>query len=131
MEPVRDKELMDKLTAGLQLDGGSNKFDNGGAFMPLHVGMQDDTRYGQIYYLVHYGEQNGDLMADPEMWFLKYEKTGLYYPFYFRNDYVGYAEESMYMDGEWKVNLTIQKDQARFAETWLENIRYQQGISYE
>ena len=47
--------------------------------------------YGEIISIAHYGEQNGDLMADPEMTFTIV--VGEYYPISFRNDYLGRYQE--------------------------------------
>jgi hypothetical protein len=48
--------------------------------------------------VAHYGEQNGDLMRDPEMCF-EMELNGVVvtrlHPYYFRNDYVGVEEFSV------------------------------------
>jgi hypothetical protein len=40
--------------------------------------------------VAHYGEQNSDLMRDPEMLFEVVETAGSvsFRPFYFRNDYI-------------------------------------------
>jgi len=41
------------------------KLDSGGGFMPVVI-----ERIGaDTYSIAHYGQQNGDLMADPEMTF--------------------------------------------------------------
>ena len=45
--------------------------------------------------ICHYGEQNGDLMRDPEMCF-EYERTAsgfVFHPYYWHNDYVGVVRE--------------------------------------
>ncbi len=57
--------------------------------------MRNARRLADGHYLVtHYGEQNGDLMADPDMTFWKTE-TGDYFPASFRNDYMGISKESI------------------------------------
>jgi hypothetical protein len=66
----------------------------------------------------HYGEQNGDLMRDPEMVFTKNGDTWI--PTYFRNDYVGI--EQLYPTEKQK------RDMAVFANTWMINIKQQQGL---
>ena len=130
MKSVRAKRLMDKLTKGLSWDGNSRKIDNAPeTFMSLHIGVAYETELGKVFYLVHYGEQNGDLMADPEMHFLQL-KNGEYYPIYYRNDYMGIVNESLQVHGGGKASLNPreQKDQAKFANTWLTNIRRQQKM---
>ena len=45
--------------------------------------------------VAHYGEQNGDLMRDPEMCFeLGFAEGPHLEPFYFRNDYIGLEQWS-------------------------------------
>ena len=70
------------------------KIDNA-PFMELVIEAVDESGPMGLPALsvAHYGEQNGDLMRDPEMCF----ELGLYggvhlIPFYWRNDYAG-AEE--------------------------------------
>src|ERR1051326_5919230 len=52
--------------------------------------------------VAHYGKQNGDLMRDPEMLF---ETQGFgqeinLKPYYFRNDYAGVEQYSVWREGE-------------------------------
>ena len=72
----------------------------------------------------HYGEQNGDLMRDPEMVFKfgwGYEK-----PVYFRNDYTGTEQEAeIVRDGKTLVNPRLVKELARFAKIWVSNLKAQ------
>jgi len=52
-----------------------------------------------VVSVAHYGEQNSDPMRDPEMLFEVIEKDGAqpeFWPFYFRNDYVGVEQWSRY-----------------------------------
>ena len=50
--------------------------------------------------VAHYGEQNGDLMRDPEMCFELGFAVGAHLtPFYFRNDYLGIEQFSRYDRG--------------------------------
>jgi len=130
MKAIRAKRLMDRLTTGLSWDGKSRKIDNKpGIFMPLYIGVAYETALGKVYYLAHYGEQNGDLMTDPEMHFLKMRNKE-YYPVFYRNDYVGIAEQSLtvYEDGKAEIRRIAQEDQTSMANTWLRNIRQQQGL---
>jgi len=82
-------------------------------YMPLHVEV-----VGLLTIeLSHYGEQNGDLMADPLMRF-KVGHDGIY-PISYRNDYVGVNQDAMY-------DLNQQAGMANFANMWLMNIKEQQ-----
>jgi hypothetical protein len=79
--------------------------------------------------IVHYGEQNGDLMRDPEMCFelSKPPLCGLgLSSFYFRNDYLGVEQYSRYRDGENYVFLPgLYEQHEAFARQWDSNIRAQ------
>ena len=79
--------------------------------------------------IAHYGEQNGDLMRDPEMCFelAKPPLCGLSLSsFYFRNDYLGVEQYSRYRDGENYVFVPdLHRQHEAFARQWDKNIRAQ------
>ncbi len=102
------------------------KFNNGGSFMPLSVEIIGQTKMGKEISLAHYYEQNGDLMADPEMIFL--EKNGEFYPAYYKQDGLGLEKYSIKYDQEKMIgfNRALQKDHTQFANMWLKNIKEQQ-----
>ena len=81
------------------------------------------------YSFAHYGEQNGDLMRDPEMEFIK-GPDGMFYPVSFRNDYAGAYTRSLELDGDQILGVypKQQADQAEFANMWMRNILHQQGL---
>lgn len=79
-----------------------------GAYMPLHIARLDKNTIS----LAHYGELNGDLMADPEVLFDISDRNAIK-PTYFRNDYVGVVRDSC---------------DSNFCDIWLKNIQYQQNI---
>lgn len=62
-----------------------------GGYMPLTVERISEPGAEGEYdlSLCHYGEQNGDLMRDPEMVVRIFPETRVAVPIYFRNDYVG------------------------------------------
>lgn len=76
--------------------------------------------------VAHYGEQNGDLMRDPEMLFEMELRGGAYVltPYYWRNDYLGIEWYSRRRDIEG--NLTVfarrQKGFEEFAQVWDKNL---------
>src|SRR5579884_1516050 len=79
--------------------------------------------------VAHYGEQNGDLMRDPEMCFefLKL-KTGQHDldPFYWRSDYRAVEQWSRHIvKGHYAVSLDLHRMHRLFAEVWDENLRSQ------
>ena len=117
------KKIMEQLIA--QLDDGYLKLDNtNGAFMPLSVEkVPDEPGFTAVYSLAHYGEQNGDLMADPEMTFGESEHE--FYPLSFRNDYVGIYQTVITE----QVDLKRQKELSEFTAIWLMEIVEQQRLT--
>jgi hypothetical protein len=79
--------------------------------------------------VAHYGEQNGDLMRDPEMCFELTNPLRLGWmitPFYFRNDYLGVEQFSRYRDGENYVFVPdLYEEHEQFARQWDRNLRAQ------
>ena len=79
--------------------------------------------------VAHYGEQNGDLMRDPEMCFelcLPLGGTASLDPFYCRNDYFGIEQWSRNIVRDHYVHLASLHDQhERFAAMWDNNLRLQ------
>ncbi|MFA6102631.1 MAG: hypothetical protein WCV67_05975 [Victivallaceae bacterium] len=109
---------------------GHLKLDNtAGTFMPVIVEqLSAHSGFEAVYSVSHYGEQNGDLMADPDMTFGL--KEGNFYPLSFRNDYVG-VDQYVISDqegAESKVNLKLQHELTEFANMWFKNIAGQQGL---
>ena len=91
--------------------------------------MSELCDHGLLSILVaHYGEQNGDLMRDPEMIF-EVEETGddlNLVPFYWRNDYVGIEQRSAFMQDERTLlNAKLRREQIVFAGRWDKNLRAQ------
>lgn len=120
---------MDKLTDGVTVDT-PKKIDNTkGAFMPVCIDWIGEFPYGMIFSVAHYGEQNGDLMADPDMTFWK-TKDGDYFPCSFQNDYLGVYKESIVFGetGPECFYAKEQADEAYFANIWMKNIKEQQGL---
>ena len=77
--------------------------------------------------VAHYGEQNGDLMRDPEMCF-EFGLAGAAHlnPFYYRNDYVGVEQWSRNIVRDRYVHLNqLHEEHQRFAVTWDINLRLQ------
>ena len=99
------------------------KLDNDSTFMPLVIEIIEES----VISLCHYGEQCGDLMRDPEILFFK-DSNGDYIPYYFRNDYAGFEEITgeVFNSKFSMVNEYKQFQQARFADNWMLNIKYQQ-----
>ena len=79
-----------------------------------------------VYALSHTGVQNGDLMRDPEVLFIKMH-DGEFYPAAFRNDYIGMNNEYIKKNEKGQTLLARKKqtDLAMFCGTWTNNIKDQ------
>lgn len=123
--------VLDKLTEDLNELGAHKKVNNAeGAFMAVSVERIEETDWGPIFSLAHYYEQNGDLMRDPEMCFLR-GYDGLYYPTYFRQDGGLGLEQCSVIIENGKVKgfrPAMQGEQREFANLWMLNIKEQQGL---
>jgi hypothetical protein len=124
-------KVMEMLVASLDADG-YVKIDNSGSksIMPVVVERLESYDIGTIYSVAHYYQQNGDAMRDPEMTFLKH-LNGKWYPCYFLQDNIGLEENSLFYDldlNKWKIRKRVQADHARFANTWMKNIKEQQRL---
>ena len=128
---AKAQKVMDKLTLGLVKLGDSRKIDNTqGALMPVCVELTNTNYLGPIFSVAHYYEQNGDLMRDPDMEFIRGE-DGKYYPISFWQDGVITCRDEalVWEDGRIKgLRAKLQADLADFANTWIANIQEQQRL---
>ena len=101
--------------------GESRKIDNTGAtFMPVHVEYLSADRVS----VAHYYEQNGDMMADPDMEFWRF------YPINFTMHGMGVYRECIEFGRDGKpadVDRNGSRELCSFTATWMANIRDQQG----
>lgn len=132
MQPLNQtaSRLLDTLTEGLADPGGaegksSRKYDNSnGTYMAVTVERIGATRYS----VAHYFEQNGDLVADPDMEFVKVD--GKWYPAACQTQF-GYTkalEMDAYHEGIKGVYRRAYADLRSFGTLLLRNIKEQQGI---
>ena len=104
-------------------------------YMPLSVeDIGRSTDGNCLIAICHYGEQNGDLMRDPEMVFEVYASPtpATAEPLSFRNDYMGLMQEIYRYDDDGKkthVNVRLKQDLKSFARTWLNNLKDQGFLS--
>lgn len=101
-------------------------------FMPVYIEIVYEVSGSEEQIsIAHYGEENGDLMRDPEMIFFHDRKEGKAYAMNYRNDYGGTWEVSI-KEGEdgrpSMVNQARQRRHTEFAELWLKNIKSQQRL---
>lgn len=128
MKPINKTagRILDKLIAlADESPTGHVRIANCDAFMPVIVERLSPDRVS----VAHYGEQNGDLMADPEMEFW-HGPDGRYYPAAFQNSYLAtYRKAIEFVDSKpMAFYKREQADQASFAGQWMRNIKAQQGI---
>lgn len=135
MKPLNIKatDVFLKLISLADKNNGHIKIQNNESFMPVHVEHLETFLFGEYkaisYSIAHYGEQNGDLMADPEMTFIFLPDIKKAYPSSFTNHYAGIYRESLFLDNEkWMINKKEQADEALFADDWMMNIKNQQKI---
>lgn len=129
-------EVLDTLTLGLGPESQSREVSNNppnSGIMAVHVEWLWRVGGMDIFAVSHTYEQNGDLMRDPEMQFIREQdgRTTFYYPFSFRQDGLGVDRESVKFDNDWKItaiNTREQADEAHFANVWMKNIRSQQRL---
>ena len=99
-----------------------------GAYMPLCVEYLGYTFHGgKVYSIAHYGEQNGDLMRDPDMTISVDNKAGTVDPLTWRNDYMCKYSEVYDTDdnGSEVYRPRLRSDLDRFLWQWLKNIQEQ------
>ena len=121
------KKVMDKLVEGLKEPGDHKEVDNSDGFMSVHVEHIGTCNLGEMFSVAHYYSQNGDLMKDPDMVFIRAD--GDYFAIEFQQDPLIYQRAIEWVDGKAKhVYPKIQKDMTRFANQWMKNIRQQQKL---
>ena len=100
-------------------------------YMPLSVEEIGSSGDGyRLVSLCQYGEQNGDLMRDPDIVFLFHNvPDGMAAePVSFWNDYLGIVQEVYRYDEAGKhthVLPTLKQDLTEFAESWFANLKDQ------
>jgi hypothetical protein len=101
-------------------------------FMALVIEATDESGPCGLPALsvAHYGEQNGDLMRDPEMCFELGLAGGAHLNcFYYRNDYVGIEQWSRFItEGHYAYHSELHRQHEQFAKLWDKNLR-QQGFT--
>jgi len=100
-------------------------------YMPLSIEAIGASAAGnRLISICHYGEQNGDLMRDPDMVFELYIHGDISAaePLSFQNDYMGLLQEVYRYDESGQkthVDTRLKADLKSFARTWFRNLREQ------
>jgi len=141
MLPINEKSalVMDHLVEGLDRENRSKKIKNCTAFMPVTIEYLQEIPEGVLFSVCHYYEQNGDLMRDPEVVFIRREKNltvetkgSFYFPVSFQQDNPVIYQELISFDENGNfLSLAIQQQRscAEFGDTWMQNINYQQQLN--
>jgi len=126
--PKSAAKVLNILVDGLTESAESRKVDNtNGAFMPVHVECVSRTEHGLVFSVAHYYEQNGDLIADPEMDLLR-DASGDWYPLSISMAF-GRKHAVMFVGrGKARVDEREYRSQLRFLSTWMKNVRAQQRL---
>ena len=97
-------------------------------FMPLCIEQIGNGPRGlPLFSMAHYGEQNGDLMKDPDVT-AELDAEFKFYPISFQNDYFGLYQEAVFQrDGKTMIRPKLVKELSSFLRTWGANLR-QQGF---
>ena len=100
-------------------------------YMPLSVEEIGSSGDGyRLVSLCQYGEQNGDLMRDPDIVFLFHHVSdgAAAEPVSFRNDYLGIVQEVYGYDETGRrthVVPSLKQELKEFAESWFANLKDQ------
>ena len=119
--------VLDELTRDLALDE-HRKMDRSPGFMAVVVEHLEQREIGSLYSVAHYFEQNGDLVADPDVVFLR-RGHGLWTPVSIQAPLGGYrVVVRVREDGRVEVDERGQRELVRFANILMQNVAAQQGI---
>jgi hypothetical protein len=132
MHSINDKAtvIMNQLIEGLNEKDRSRKIDNTPGYMAACVELIQQTNSGPLFSVAHYFEQNGDLMSDPDMVFIRCQDNK-YYPVTFQLDSLGIYQEVVSIDGFTTPQLRDlegQRQLVEFANVWMVNIQQQQKL---
>ena len=100
-------------------------------YLPLSIEAIGTSADGNpLISICHYGEQNGDLMRDPDMVFEihAWADAPAAEPLSFRNDYMGLLQEVYRYGADGKkthVNAKLKQELTSFARTWFINLKNQ------
>ncbi len=100
-------------------------------YMPLSVEeIGIDGEGHRLVSLCQYGEQNGDLMRDPDVVFMFQDTPhgSIAEPVSFRNDYLGLNQDVYRYDEQGKrthLDTTLKLHLKEFAQTWFANLEEQ------
>ena len=131
--------ILDILTNDITEENNHKKIDNSNSrFMPVVVEHVGNANNGDFISIAHYYEQNGDLMADPEIVFWRkknecpshFPSKFVYFPISYRQDGLGINRELVIFENGKPVrfNIKLKNDTTKFVTMWMLNIKDQQNL---
>ena len=146
-EIMKSQTVLAHLTEGMDTVDDRRFYADG--FMPLNVetiGAINFNGYpARMVSVCHYGEQNGDLMRDPEVVFIDLGENPAsagtpefslikmrFIPVDFRNDYAGVWDRCVRFnedDGDFEYNAEKVADLLKFVNLWMQNLVEQGFVS--
>ncbi len=121
----KDSKILDKIFGEME-EGTSKRIDNSKSYMYLSAERLADN----LYSMAHYFEQNGDLVADPDIELLR-TKDGKWYPVALQQSMGNYtrAIESYDSEGNPTRGYPMRYSELRsFLSMWLKNLKSQQRL---
>ena len=121
--------VFSELVKGLGEVGDNKRIATNDSFMAVVVECIGKHTKGCVFSVAHYGEQNGDLMRDPDVTFLL-GRDGKVHPLSYRNDYVGIEEVAIEFGPGRKLRVVDRKlyELVEFCNGWMESINEQQAL---
>ncbi len=128
MHATTNYKALAKIIAAM--NGSSHKRFELPEMLPLVIEKLYTCKRGTVYSLAHYGEQNGDLMRDPDMEIAINTEAGTAEPLSYQNDYLGiYHQVYIERDGKELYSPRMRTDLDAFLWQWLKNIKDQGYIT--
>ena len=118
--------VLDELTRDLPV-GESRRIDLGAGFMAVVVEHLQDGPLGSLYSVAHYYECQKDLIADPDVVFLRHAEG--WTPISYQDSLAYRVVARIREDGRPEVDERGQRELVRFCQVWLMNIKVQQNIT--
>ena len=134
MRPTRHARTNYRMLAPyletVNANGGHFKFTAPG-YMPLSIeSLGYSCNGGNIYSMMHFTTQNGDLMRDPDMTFSVDADAGTVDPMTFQNDFMGMYQEVYLEDGQ-RYRPRLRTDLDNFLWQWLQNLQEQKFDAHQ
>jgi hypothetical protein len=121
----KDSKILDKIFGAME-PGTSKRINNSKTYMYLSV----ERLTSNSYSMAHYYEQNGDLVADPDIELLR-AKNGEWYPIALQQSTGAYTRAIEYYDKDGyptKAYPMRYSELRSFLSMWLKNLKDQQGL---